>query len=137
MRPNWDCRHLGGECKADEDTPGCFVQDPIPFQGEPLQRFPHVMEAPRGGRASVRTRARGLHPGCVGPNRTYDAVTGLTAQQRVVGPTGSLTCMKQLLIFIAIVVVVMAGVALLEFTGVSLDVTSADPSRTTSVTATS
>ena len=37
--PNWDCNHVG-EKQAD-DTPGCFVQGPIPFQGKST-RFPRV-----------------------------------------------------------------------------------------------
>jgi phospholipid/cholesterol/gamma-HCH transport system substrate-binding protein len=46
--PNWDCNHVG-ERKADEENPGCFVQDEIPFGGPPLRRFPHVDEARPGG----------------------------------------------------------------------------------------
>jgi virulence factor Mce-like protein len=47
--PNWDCAAAGGERRAAEETPGCVVQEPIPFQ-DSLRRFPHVMEALRGGR---------------------------------------------------------------------------------------
>jgi phospholipid/cholesterol/gamma-HCH transport system substrate-binding protein len=47
--PNWDCAHAGGPGgKPPTDTPGCFVQDPIPFLGE-SRRFPHVQEGARGG----------------------------------------------------------------------------------------
>ena len=49
--PNWDCAHIGGPRRATEETQGCFVQKPIPFQGDPLRRFPHVEQALRGGRA--------------------------------------------------------------------------------------
>ena len=41
--PNWDCVPSKGERKADDENPGCYVQGPIPFQGENL-RFPHVKE---------------------------------------------------------------------------------------------
>ena len=47
--PNWDCVPAGGERKAGEEVPGCFVQEPIPFDGPPLRRFPHVDEAREGG----------------------------------------------------------------------------------------
>jgi virulence factor Mce-like protein len=40
--PNWDCVPSGGEKKAD-DTPGCYVQEPIPFKGA-NDRFPRIRE---------------------------------------------------------------------------------------------
>jgi virulence factor Mce-like protein len=40
--PVWDCANAGGEKKAD-DTPGCYVQGNIPFQGR-AQRFPQIHE---------------------------------------------------------------------------------------------
>ena len=45
--PSWLCP--AGERKADEEVPGCFVQEPIKFGGPPDRRFPHVDEAERGG----------------------------------------------------------------------------------------
>jgi len=47
--PNWDCDHVGGPRRATDAEPGCFVQGPIPFQGEPLRRYPHVEPAGPGG----------------------------------------------------------------------------------------
>jgi phospholipid/cholesterol/gamma-HCH transport system substrate-binding protein len=41
--PAWDCGNTGGP-KGPTDTPACFVQQPIPFQGR-TQRFPQAREA--------------------------------------------------------------------------------------------
>ena len=40
--PVWDCANAGGEKKADS-TPGCYVQENIPFQGRST-KFPQVRE---------------------------------------------------------------------------------------------
>lgn len=47
--PAWDCANAGGPGgKPPTSTPGCFVQQPIPFQGENL-RFPHTKPAGPAG----------------------------------------------------------------------------------------
>jgi phospholipid/cholesterol/gamma-HCH transport system substrate-binding protein len=47
--PSWDCNNAGGPAgKPPTDTPGCFVQEPVPFQGE-NQRYPHVEKAGASG----------------------------------------------------------------------------------------
>ena len=40
--PNWDCNNAGGEKKADE-SPGCYVQGPVEFQGR-ASKYPQVRE---------------------------------------------------------------------------------------------
>ena len=40
--PNWDCKSAGGDHKAAQNDPGCFVQGPFNFQGK-QERFPHVL----------------------------------------------------------------------------------------------
>jgi phospholipid/cholesterol/gamma-HCH transport system substrate-binding protein len=47
--PNWDCVPSGGERDATNETPGCAVQGPIPFQGR-LTKFPQIREGAPGGR---------------------------------------------------------------------------------------
>lgn len=46
--PNWDCNTAGGTHPPQQGSPGCFVQAPIPFQGQSL-RFPHVTRDAGGG----------------------------------------------------------------------------------------
>ena len=45
--PNFDCNHVG-ERRPGSGGPGCFVQDPIPFEGK-TQKFPQVGPAGNGG----------------------------------------------------------------------------------------
>jgi phospholipid/cholesterol/gamma-HCH transport system substrate-binding protein len=47
--PNFDCNHIGGPRTADEDDPGCFVQDPNPAGDPPNTRYPRIGPAPPGG----------------------------------------------------------------------------------------
>jgi ABC-type transporter Mla subunit MlaD len=54
--PTWDCGNTstGGEKRpGPENDPGCFVQEPLRFQGR-LQRFPQVGLAASGGRTPGR-----------------------------------------------------------------------------------
>jgi len=46
--PTFDCNNAGGE-KGPTNTPGCTVQELLPFEGK-SQRFPNVEPAPSGGR---------------------------------------------------------------------------------------
>ena len=46
--PSFDCANAGGE-KGPTNTPGCKVQEPLPFQGK-AQRYPNVEPALEGGR---------------------------------------------------------------------------------------
>jgi virulence factor Mce-like protein len=56
--PSWDCGNAGGPGgKPPTETPGCFVQEPIPFQGE-RQRYPHVERAGDYGTLQADERPR-------------------------------------------------------------------------------
>ena len=46
--PSFDCANAGGE-KGPTNTPGCKVQQPVPFEGK-AQRYPNVEPALEGGR---------------------------------------------------------------------------------------
>jgi len=46
--PSFDCANAGGE-KGPTNTPGCKVQEPLPFQGR-TERFPNVEPGLSGGR---------------------------------------------------------------------------------------